>query len=177
MRPPDVQQSVLHVRSEAGLHMRIEKIRRKSRKYCFIRISAALPVVFPGLEGKAVEAGAPGAGAGAGPEAATERRRIVRNVAVLSAAFMVHFTAFQGAGNLQSSVNAEKGLGTAALATIYASLILSNVFLPVLVIRYLRHPNWELLQMKIAFDNKRRLPIIRFGEPDILQLSLSNEEL
>ncbi|KAK7872329.1 hypothetical protein R5R35_002777 [Gryllus longicercus] len=85
-----------------------------------------------GLEGKAVEAGA-----GAGPEAAAERRRIVRNVAVLSAAFMVHFTAFQGAGNLQSSVNAEKGLGTAALATIYASLILSNVFLPVLVIRWL----------------------------------------
>jgi hypothetical protein len=48
---------------------------------------------------------------------------------------MVHFTAFQGVGNLQSSVNAAEGLGTVSLATIYFSLILSNVFLPVVMIR------------------------------------------
>lgn len=69
--------------------------------------------------------------------AARERRRISRNVVVLSLAFMLHFTAFQGAGNLQSSVNADAGLGTASLATIYASLIVSNIFLPVVVIKWL----------------------------------------
>nr|CAD7406353.1 unnamed protein product [Timema poppensis] len=65
-----------------------------------------------------------------------EKRRILRNVLILSLAFMVHFTAFQGAANLQSSVNSSAGLGTASLATIYGALILSNVFLPVVMIRY-----------------------------------------
>ena len=65
----------------------------------------------------------------------SEKWRIIKNIVVISAAFMVHFTAFQGAGNLQSSVNADEGLGTVSLATIYFSLILSNVFLPVVMIR------------------------------------------
>jgi hypothetical protein len=65
----------------------------------------------------------------------SEKWRIMKNVVVISLAFMVHFTAFQGAGNLQSSVNAAEGLGTVSLATIYFSLILSNVFLPVVMIR------------------------------------------
>lgn len=67
----------------------------------------------------------------------SEKWRIMKNIVVISLAFMVHFTAFQGAGNLQSSVNADEGLGTVSLATIYLSLILSNVFLPVVMIRLL----------------------------------------
>jgi len=65
----------------------------------------------------------------------SEKWRIMKNIVVISLAFMVHFTAFQGAGNLQSSVNAEEGLGVVSMATIYFSLILSNVFLPVVMIR------------------------------------------
>jgi len=65
----------------------------------------------------------------------SEKWRIMKNIVVISLAFMVHFTAFQGAGNLQSSVNADEGLGVVTMATIYFSLILSNVFLPVVVIR------------------------------------------
>jgi hypothetical protein len=65
----------------------------------------------------------------------SEKWRIMKNIVVISLAFMVHFTAFQGAGNLQSSVNADEGLGTVSLATIYFALILSNVFLPVVMIR------------------------------------------
>jgi hypothetical protein len=65
----------------------------------------------------------------------SEKWRIMKNIVVISLAFMVHFTAFQGAGNLQSSVNAVENLGTVSLATIYFSLILSNVFLPVVMIR------------------------------------------
>ncbi|XP_077295709.1 UNC93-like protein [Arctopsyche grandis] len=66
-----------------------------------------------------------------------EKRRIMKNVIVVSLAFMVHFTAFQGAVNLQSSINADGGLGTASLASIYASLIVSNLFLPVVMINWL----------------------------------------
>nr|CAD7596668.1 unnamed protein product [Timema genevievae] len=68
-----------------------------------------------------------------------EKWRILRNVLILSLAFMVHFTAFQGAANLQSSINSSEGLGTASLATIYGALILSNMFLPVVMIRYMSH--------------------------------------
>ncbi|XP_048478604.1 UNC93-like protein [Plutella xylostella] len=65
------------------------------------------------------------------------RWRIMKNIVVISLAFMLQFTAFSGAANLQSSINAEGGLGTAALAAIYAGLITSNVFLPALVIKWL----------------------------------------
>lgn len=65
-----------------------------------------------------------------------EKLRIVKNVAVLGIAFMVHFTAFHGTANLQSSVNADASLGTFTMASIYGSLILSNIFLPVIVIRF-----------------------------------------
>lgn len=63
--------------------------------------------------------------------------RIVKNVVAISIAFMVHFTAYSGAANLQSSINATAGLGTASLAAVYAGLIFSNIFLPVVVIKWL----------------------------------------
>ncbi|XP_031844360.2 UNC93-like protein [Nomia melanderi] len=67
----------------------------------------------------------------------SERWRITRNVLVIGAAFMVNFTAFMGATNLQSSINADQSLGTFTLASIYGSLIFSNIFLPTLIISWL----------------------------------------
>ncbi|XP_066145378.1 UNC93-like protein isoform X1 [Euwallacea fornicatus] len=66
-----------------------------------------------------------------------EQWRIWKNILVVGFAFMLHFTAFWGASNLQSSINSEASLGTFTLAAIYASLLLSNIFLPVIVIRWL----------------------------------------
>ncbi|GLH16690.1 UNC93-like protein, partial [Gryllus bimaculatus] len=63
-----------------------------------------------------------------------EKWRILRNVVLISAAFMLAFTAFFGAANLQSSVNADQGLGTVSLTAAYAALIVSNLFLPSIVI-------------------------------------------
>ncbi|XP_015605268.1 UNC93-like protein isoform X2 [Cephus cinctus] len=64
-----------------------------------------------------------------------EKWRIVLNVTILSGAFMVQFTAYEGTANLQSSINA--GLGQISLAAIYGSVILSSVFVPVVAIKYL----------------------------------------
>ena len=64
-----------------------------------------------------------------------ERFTITKNVVIIGLAFMIHFTAFHGTSNLQSSVNSDKALGTTTLAVIYGSLILSNIFLPMTVIR------------------------------------------
>ncbi|XP_043269750.1 UNC93-like protein [Venturia canescens] len=67
----------------------------------------------------------------------SERWRIMKNILMIGIAFMVHFTAFMGASNLQSSINADESLGTFTLASIYGSLIFSNIFLPVLMISWL----------------------------------------
>lgn len=64
-----------------------------------------------------------------------ETWRIWKNVLVLGFAFMIHFTAFWGASNLQSSVNADESLGTFTLSAIYGSLLLSNIFLPSIIIK------------------------------------------
>ncbi|PSN46516.1 hypothetical protein C0J52_09032 [Blattella germanica] len=76
--------------------------------------------------GECVEGYAPG-----------ETSRIMRNIIVISIAFMVHFTAFCGTSNLQSSINAVEGLGTASLMAIYVSMMVSTIFLPIIVIRWL----------------------------------------
>ena len=65
----------------------------------------------------------------------SERWRIIKNITIIGFAFMIHFTAFMGASNLQSSINADESLGTFTLAAIYGSLIFSNIFLPVVIIR------------------------------------------
>lgn len=52
-----------------------------------------------------------------------EKWRILKNVGLISAAFMIQFTAFQGTANLQSSINAKDGLGTVSLSAIYAALV------------------------------------------------------
>lgn len=64
-----------------------------------------------------------------------EKWRINRNIFVLGFAFMIHFTAFHGTANLQSSVNSDAGAGTFTLAAIYFSLIISNILLPAIVIK------------------------------------------
>ncbi|GBP70336.1 UNC93-like protein [Eumeta japonica] len=66
-----------------------------------------------------------------------EKWRINRNILVLGFAFMVHFTAFHGTANLQSSVNSDDGAGAFTMAAIYGSLILSNIFLPAVFIKWL----------------------------------------
>ncbi|GLG94907.1 UNC93-like protein [Gryllus bimaculatus] len=66
-----------------------------------------------------------------------EKWRILKNIAAVSLAFMVQFTAFQGTANLQSSINAKDGLGTVSLSAIYAALVLSCMFVPTFLIKRL----------------------------------------
>lgn len=79
-----------------------------------------------------------------------EQRRIIKNVVILGFAFMIHFTAFHGTSNLQSSVNTDSSLGTITLASIYGSLIISNIFLPVIVISWLGC-KWAITVSFIAY--------------------------
>nr|XP_061806424.1 protein unc-93 homolog A-like [Nerophis lumbriciformis] len=63
--------------------------------------------------------------------------RNFKNVLVVSLGFLSLFTAYGGLQSLQSSLNAEEGMGVASLSVIYASIIISSMFLPPLMIKNL----------------------------------------
>ncbi|XP_059212048.1 protein unc-93 homolog A [Centropristis striata] len=63
--------------------------------------------------------------------------RNFKNVLVVSIGFLSLFTAYGGLQSLQSSLNAEEGMGVASLSVIYASIIISSMFLPPLMIKNL----------------------------------------
>lgn len=79
-----------------------------------------------------------------------EKWRILKNVAAVSAAFMVQFTAFQGTANLQSSINSTDGLGTVSLSSIYAALVLSCIFLPTFLIKW-ASVKWTLCMAMMCY--------------------------
>ncbi|XP_071400454.1 protein unc-93 homolog A [Centroberyx affinis] len=63
--------------------------------------------------------------------------RNLKNVLVVSFGFLSLFTAYGGLQSLQSSLNAEDGMGVASLSVIYASIIVSSMFLPPIMIKNL----------------------------------------
>lgn len=65
------------------------------------------------------------------------KRSILKNLLVLSFGFLLLFTAFQSLSNLQSSINSDKGLGTASLSVIYGALVVSCMFVPTFMIKLL----------------------------------------
>ena len=56
--------------------------------------------------------------------------RTYKNVVVISVAFLLQFTAFNGMQNLQSSLNTEANIGVNSSSIIYVFLIISSIFLP-----------------------------------------------
>nr|XP_046149196.1 protein unc-93 homolog A-like [Oncorhynchus gorbuscha] len=63
--------------------------------------------------------------------------RNMKNVLVVSIGFLSLFTAYGGLQSLQSSLNAEDGMGVTSLSVIYASIILSSMFLTPTLIKNL----------------------------------------
>ncbi|XP_056419320.1 protein unc-93 homolog A-like [Hyla sarda] len=61
--------------------------------------------------------------------------RHLKNILVVSFGFLLLFTAFGGLQSLQSSLNANEGLGVASLSIIYGALIISSMFVPPIVIK------------------------------------------
>lgn len=63
--------------------------------------------------------------------------RILKNLSVVCLGFLFQFSAYQALANLQSTLNIEGNLGVVSQSVIYATLILSSIFLPKLVIKKL----------------------------------------
>ena len=64
----------------------------------------------------------------------TVRRTTYKNLIIVSLGFLFLFTAFQALQNLQSSIHKDAKLGLASLCVIYASLVLSCMFVPPILI-------------------------------------------
>ena len=62
------------------------------------------------------------------------RRTTYKNLIVLAMGFLFLFMAFQGLQNLQTSIHSDTKLGLASLCVVYASLVLSCMFVPPLLI-------------------------------------------
>ena len=67
------------------------------------------------------------------------RGHIVKNVVLISLGFMALLTSFHGLSSLQSSLHQDQGMGTICYAVLYASLVLSALFLPKLSIQQFGH--------------------------------------
>lgn len=65
-----------------------------------------------------------------------EKLSILKNIVIISVAFIFLFTAYNSMANLQSSINKE--MGTAALSTLYGALVVSCCFVPSWLIKRLK---------------------------------------
>jgi len=73
-----------------------------------------------------------------------EKRQIYKNVLLISFSFLLLFTAFESMSKLQSSINVVDNLGTWSSTSVYISLILSCMFMPSILIKYLK-VKWTLV--------------------------------
>ncbi|XP_066987255.1 UNC93-like protein [Macrobrachium rosenbergii] len=78
-----------------------------------------------------------------------EKYRMLKNVFVISFAFMFLFTSFNSMANLQSSIN--KVQGTTALSTLYAALVVSCAFVPTWMIKKFK-AKWTLAMSMLGYS-------------------------
>ncbi|XP_068230620.1 UNC93-like protein [Palaemon carinicauda] len=78
-----------------------------------------------------------------------EKYRMLKNVFVISFAFMFLFTSFNSMANLQSSIN--KVQGTTALSTLYAALVISCAFVPTWMIKKFK-AKWTLAMSMLGYS-------------------------
>ena len=59
-----------------------------------------------------------------------EKNRIMKNVCLISLAFLLLFTSYSGLSRLQSSLHRDEGMGTVTQAVLYGAMVLSCMFTP-----------------------------------------------
>jgi len=84
-------------------------------------------------------------------EIRSEKKIIYKNVLLISLSFLLLFVAFETMSKLQSSINVVDNLGTWANAALYASLILSCMFMPSILIKKLK-VKWTLVVCVFSYS-------------------------
>ena len=65
--------------------------------------------------------------------------RTIKNLLVISVAFMLNFVGFGGLSRLQSSIHKEEGLGVTCTSILYLSMAMASLLLHKLVVTYIGH--------------------------------------
>ena len=73
-----------------------------------------------------------------------EKRRVWKNVAVISVAFLFNYNAFLSLSRLQSTLNRVEGMGVITMSILYATFVVSCLFAPKLMIRFFGH-RWTIV--------------------------------
>ena len=79
-----------------------------------------------------------------------ERRRIIKNLLVLSTSSTLYMIVYMTLITLKSSINLEDGLGVTTLAINYTVAILTSLFVPKWIIRKIGH-KWTMVLAVAAF--------------------------
>lgn len=72
-----------------------------------------------------------------------QRRMIMKNILLISLAFLCNFTAYGGLSRLQSSLHIDEGMGVITQSVLYGALMISCMFLPKLLINLIGH-KWTI---------------------------------
>ena len=83
-------------------------------------------------------------------ERKSEKFKIYKNVLLISGSFLLLFIAFENMSKLQSSINKVDNLGTWSTTAVYISLILSCMFMPSVLIKYLK-VKWTLVASMFCY--------------------------
>ena len=126
---PPFSDAILQPRPPAELPISIPEPQEKNDEQMDLERGGKPEVVASGFMGQS----APNVCCACGDTATNTRRWGYRNVFGLSIAFVTVFCAFNGLQNLQSSINAEGGLGLVSLSVVYAVFFLSGFVTPGIV--------------------------------------------
>ena len=77
------------------------------------------------------------------------KRRIYKNVIVVSLSYLLQFSAFNGLNSLQSSLNSHGNLGVYTLLTISISFLLNCLFVPLFLCRLMGF-KWSLVLSQLT---------------------------
>lgn len=79
-----------------------------------------------------------------------QKRRIWKNIVLISIAFLFNFNAFQGLSRLQSTLNRVEGMGVITHCMLYITLMISCMFVPKLMIRLIGH-RWTMVTSLLGY--------------------------
>ena len=71
------------------------------------------------------------------------RFKTYKNITLISLAFLLNFTSFNGLSKLQSSLHIQEGMGVINQSILYGALVLSCLFLPKIIIAKIGH-KWTI---------------------------------
>jgi len=77
-------------------------------------------------------------------DATREKRRVWKNIIIISVSFFFIFNSMISLVRLQSTLNRVEGMGVITLSIFFATVVISSMFLPKLMIRFIGH-RWTIV--------------------------------